>query len=543
MFSLGALLASGMSAQQNPTTQARTILVNNNLVQIDRGRSDQVEPGDLVWFRPFGSAPVRGIVQSTEERTAWVLVQAIDARIGVGIPVDLASKPSTGGRKERDDHLRNPNSPLPVLPPEWEGPKTPFDPSLPLLAEVQSPIEERPQIWRGQSYFVFDTIREQKLNPSTSIFARAGAGLEGENPFHHGGNLQFEFDIDYRDFQRSQDPRDQETELRLERLSYSHGGTRENPIHWQAGRFLQTAVPEFGVLDGVEGEYRLSTGARIGATAGYLPEPSQRYKSGDDFQLAATYQDHAGENHQWQWAAGFQKSWHQGKPDRDLGILRASYFSNQVFSWTNSIWVDFYTSADTAKSNGPAISIWSSDLRWNLPRHGYSLGFRHWELPQLSRFQGDTLLVQDLLAAGTTRVDGGAWVRIGKTIRLNGRLNAWRAGERNGTGGDLGGEWASLLGPNSRTWVGLYSNEGNDNQAFGLRAGQSLRFGQTLLSLFWDAARYRPLDGEGSLTQQDIRLSFDYWSSSQWSVSTEIGQRFGNEQKSYSLNLFLQRRF
>ena len=75
----------------------------------------------------------------------------------------------------------------------------------------------------------------------------------------------------------------------IQRLSYFQGGTRFSEKRWEAGRFLQHGMPEFGVLDGFEWTHRREGGDQFGASVGFMPQPDDDYESFADFQLAAYY--------------------------------------------------------------------------------------------------------------------------------------------------------------------------------------------------------------------------------------------------------------
>ncbi len=538
-----SLFATPASPQEESALPARVLFVSGERIQIDLGQEAAVEPGNVVWFHPLGGVDVRGTVQSVQQRSAWVQVSRADHGIDLGTQAEVRITPRDPAARDPDGHLRDPDARLPQSPPRWSAPEEPWDPSLPLLTELPRAPEERESHWSGRVYAFYDSIREHDPRSSSSTFGRLGAGLRGDNPFAAGGSLRLDFDLDARSFSAPGEGTDRDQAARLERMAYSRGGDRDHPLRWQVGRFLPAEFPEFGVLDGAEWSYRLAGGDRVGASLGYLPEPGQDYASGKDFQVAASYRAFHGAQRQFTWAAGVQKSWHRGAPDRDLAILQADYLAASRFTWRNSAWIDFYGNSDVAKNNGPEITLWNSFLTWDGERSGSSVGFRHWRFPQLRRFQGGFFFESDLIDARTSRVDGSAWYRVNGSLRLSGRVDVWRSESRDGKGADLRMDARALLGPSSLTWAGLYYHEGSDNDAGGVRFGHGHALGPGRARLSWDSTRYRPLDDEGSLLQHDLRLAWDYWGASGWSLSLDAGRRFGDDQDSYSIGIFLQRTF
>lgn len=534
-----------LTSQQEETLTARVLHRNGNLVQVDRGREAHLEPGNQAWLYPLGSAPVRGVVASVEARTAWIQVTTPgdSPAIAIGTSAEILVTRRRTEAADDDAWLREPGTGLPTTPPVWQTDPFPREAGTPLLAIAPTPETPRlPLQWNGHTYLLLDIIHERESSSRTSSFGRTGLDLHAEDPNGTLGDFRLAFDLDLRSF-REDGVTDRDRDLRLERLSYSRGHSRTDPVHWRVGRFLPLEFPEFGVLDGAEVVYRRSDGHRFGSSVGYLPKPGQEYRTGEDLQFAATYQGMAGEERQYRWGLGLQKSWHEGTPDRDLVILKAHFLPSAGFSWTNTAWVDLYRSSDSAKDSGPEISLWTSYLNWNRRDHGSSLGFRHWRLPQTLRFQEDQSLFPELAQARTSRLDASQWIQVLGGLRLTGRADYWRSQEDSGKGGDLQADMDRPFGPGTRSWIGLYYQDGGENTVGGFRLGQSVRLDRSRFSLAWEGARYRPSDGEGTLRQQDLRLSWDYRSSTEWSLSLDLGRRFGGDQDALITGLYLQRSF
>ncbi len=548
LLCVAALTAT--SSAQLQVEQARVIYVRDSLVQIDLGKESGLEPGDSVWFHPLGGADLRGVVKSVQQRTAWVSLSGSAAGVLIGTSADitLARRPLPTAPSA---NLRDPNRGLPSAPPTWTSGEKDWDPNRPLLQDIPYEKKSAPVEWGGRVYSIIDTIHERDPRSSSSTFARFGASLNGVNPFGHDGQLMIDFDLDARAYNAEDSgpgagaggPYERDTFFRLERLAYSRGGGREQPMRWQVGRFLGAEFPEFGVIDGIEMTYRLHDGDRVGASIGFMPEPGQDYATGKDFQVSAGYRGFIGEQQQLSWGAGLQKSWHRGAPDRDLAVLRADYYAGSKFTWHNSAWIDFYGSSDQQKGSGAELSTWTSVLNWHQQQHGSTLSLRHWRFPELLRFQGGLFSNEDYSDARTSRVDASHWQRLSSRLRIRGSADVWKSESRDGVGADIRFDLASTFGEGTSSWLAFYFLEASDHKAGGIRLGQVIPLTQGSLRLWWDSARYRPLDDEGSLTQHDVRLAWDYWSQSKWSSTVDLGRRFGDEQDSYSLGLYLQRTF
>ena len=329
---LGLLLTPVLCVDQEPAwerVEVRVLSVQGQLVQIDRGREAGVEPGDRLRLQPLGQSERFGRVQSVAERTAWVLMLPgpegeAGMDIGTGGELELPAERRRAAASESD--FRDRSGPLPETEPRWADPVEPTDSSRPLLEQLGTRPEERASLWRGRTWMSSYLSAERALRDSHSLFARAGLELEGDNPFGYGGALQLRAEFDYRAYDAEGDPAESEPAVRLERASYRRGGQRFETRRLEVGRFLQHGFPELGLLDGMELQWGREDGARVGVSAGWLPEATQELTTGNDFQLAAFYRGSAGgtalADTRWHWGAAVQQTWHDGTPDRSLLLLQ-----------------------------------------------------------------------------------------------------------------------------------------------------------------------------------------------------------------------------
>ncbi|NJN14531.1 MAG: hypothetical protein HC813_02585 [Planctomycetes bacterium] len=229
--------------------------------------------------------------------------------------------------------------PEPEPDPKWSNRDEGFERDMALLAKVK-PVrpEERALRLSGRAY-VIAALSDSSTNNVGNDFLRVGTDLTIENPFERGGRIRAQVEVDYL----TKSNENEEVDILIPRLSYAWGGTRFDPTRWEAGRFLQQGMPEFGFLDGVEYGVRRESGHRYGASLGFMPEPGEDFESFNDFQFAAFYEYVSGVREELTLTAGFQKTLHNGTADRDLLIVKGRYLPGKGWDLLATVWIDFYT--------------------------------------------------------------------------------------------------------------------------------------------------------------------------------------------------------
>lgn len=520
--------------------EVRVTAVLGKVVHIDRGQATGMQPGDRVVFHPYGADRVEGTVLAVDDRTARVSLRDVSVTLDIGTPGEVwvtkpAVDPEVGQDPDIPDH------------PPWSNVEEEWRQDMPLLAEVKSPgPEERPSRFSGRLYTMLEYTDDSQFDRSDSFF-RTGADLLYENPFGQGGRLNFDAEWNHRETDVPDGDDESESNLRIDRLSYAWGGGRHSAGGWEAGRFLQNEFPEFGVLDGVEYGRRMENGDRWGASVGFIPEPDADFESGDDFQMAAFYRHVQGEREEFSVGLGVQKTWHEGTSDRDLLLANIRYSPPTGWNAYGNAWVDFYGSEDTAKGSGPELTQLNSlvGYRWE-GGDGVQMSYSRIRFPELLRSEFLPVTAEQIADNQTDRIAISGWRRVGRDVRLHGRVDHWTDQDGSGSGGEVRVDVNDLFVGRSRSGLSIFGNEGRFSSVIGTR----LSFGRTtnwgLWNLSWEIAKHENDSFSGDqekLLQHRLRGSWDFHSQGGWSWSLFSNYRFGDEQDSQTLGVFLQKSF
>jgi hypothetical protein len=123
-----------------------------------------------------------------------------------------------------------------------------------------------------------DVLRRRNLGlgeRSLDTLLRTGADLSVENPFGQGGELQVGAEFDSFEFDTPDEDDDDETVLRLDRLSYSRAGRASIPSASKAGASCSTGCPSSASWTGWNGR----TGATTATSFGREPRLHARARS------------------------------------------------------------------------------------------------------------------------------------------------------------------------------------------------------------------------------------------------------------------------
>jgi len=542
-------------AQAQPTqlgvewVRVRVLATNGEAVQIDRGREAGVEPGDRVRFQPLGDREQWGRVLSVAERSSWVNLFDAQVRLDLSTPGEVEIPVA---RRRRDDGesgnggYRDRSGPLPEEDVPWAKARGPADIGTPLLEQLGTRPQDRAAQWRGRVWFSMFAAAEREFRDSQSVFARTGLDLSGENPLGHGGTVHLRLETDFRSFDAEGEAADREAAVRLERASYRLGGNRHAEQRIEFGRFLQAGFPELGLLDGMEMQWGRADAARIGWSAGWLPEATQELTTGNDLQVAVYYRDQRGgtqlADRRMRWGAAVQQTWNDGQADRSLLLLQADWMQGG-FAWRNAAWIDFYDADDVGKSSGAEPTLVYSLANWSTPDGGWSAGARHWRFPSLLRFQAGRFTVLDLFDGQTTRFDLSAWRRVRPGLRLRVRLDHWQDQDQDGQGWEARGDFDDLWLDQTRSSLTLFQHQGSFTDLLGVRLSQGLPVSNGLWSAEWESVRYDERFSTDSSLEHEARLRWSWRSSGAWNFQGDFAWRFGDEQDSPSLSFYATRSF
>lgn len=571
---------------------ARVTALTDAGILIDRGAPDGLRVGDRVVFTLRGGQERYGLVQEFEGRGAVVrpinpsFRPAPGTRASIEVPVARFEEPappapaerraqgapaadgspagssSAGGPRDgpsegpaKGTDAEAPDAPTGSRVPDsiWKNLDEDWTEDMPLLAEVSAVRPaDRTSSLTGRSYLSWDRIVDSEDGRGDS-FLRAGGGVYGDNLFGRGGMLHVDGEFNGRKTWLPDGDDDGEADFRLDRLSYTLGGTRHDWDRWQFGRFLQYGMPEFGVLDGAEWSTRRGNGDSYGGSIGFLPEPDQDQESLEDFQLSGWYRWVADENERLSFTGGYQKTWHNGTRDRDLVIAKAEWLPRSDWSLFATAWLDIYGVGESVKSNGPELTYMTVDARRSLgERAGIELDYRHQEYPELLRSEYPVVGLESLDQARVDRFSGTLfrWVKGGPGIegstRLYGRGGLWFDEEDKGGDAELGVDFHDVLAAGDRIDVAGFTTRSKFSDLLGAR----LRYGRYAGTQGWsvlyeirqnDIVNFDVVNDD--LVQHRIRGSYDYFNAGGWSASVTAEFRLQDLEDQLFLGFFLQRSF
>jgi len=558
-------LLSGSAFAQNPAfvrIEVTVTAVAGGSVYLDAGRGQGLEVGDSVRLFPLGGSALEGKLRAVSKSSSRaefgssatvqvgdrgeVLVPA--ARLAPEPPAqdpqpaEEAAEPVT---PRRDDE--SPPRPVQEHPP-WQEPPSGWDQSVPLLApsSARTAAEREPR-WRGRFWSRFSSTTDDSGTGREFESIRTGADVLYLNPFGHGG--EFDLDIEYsRRTSDTGDPSDEtESVLRPERFSYSFGGSRDESVAWEVGRFLQNGFPEFGLLDGAEYGRRLASGDTVGASVGFLPEPNDELDSGGDFQTAAYYRYVSNADEDLAIGLGYQKTWHEGRADRDLFVASSDWHIAERTYAHGTAWVDLYSGSDAEKSSGPELTQLTVNLTQRLESgDGVGIFLSHVKWPSLLRNELPVVADGGLANFEVTRIGVNGWTQLSDELRLSGRVDHWEDQEDSGGGGEVRIDLRDVLYEDGRVSVAIFDTRGSTSSGVGWRLSADRRLPAGFVSLTWQTTDFEQDGFNGSqqnLLHQVLRAAYDTQLAADWDLSLFAEERFGDEQDSRAIGFFLQRRF
>ena len=518
-----------------------------SVVLVDRGSGDGLEIGDIVIFEPRGAPMAQGSVSGLEERSATVelidksVVLLVGTRGMALIPRVRLAPP--------------PEAPPPVEKPgdgqadavEFENKDEGFYDGLPLLAEIQAgrPRERAPLV-TGRLYFIGDQTITSQENRSDA-FLRFGQSLRIANPFKRGGGLRIDLEQNYRNTDIPFD-RDVDTAfVRVDRLSYFEGGDRFNPRRWEAGRFLQHIVPEFGLVDGFEYTQRLANGDSVGGSLGFQPEPFDRLQSGSDFQFSAYYRWVADSTERLSATGAFQQSLHNGAADRSLFLAKLQYLPVDGWDFNGTAWIDVYSGSDAI--NGPGLELTqaflSTSKRWD-SGDGINITLNHWRFPEIQRTEFLLPVADQIARARNTRLAFSGWRQVAVDQQAHAEVGIWDDDEETGGDGAAGIAFSDLVGNRSRLDVTVFGSSGRFSSLLGARAQYNKYVPGGRWDLFYEVAQ-NDQDGfnadQDNFIQHRIRATRNMNWVSGWNLSVFAESLLWADEESWSLGVYLQKSF
>ncbi len=525
--------------------------------EVDRGARDGLEIGDSVLLVPRGADVMTGMVADVRERSATVRLAN----------PDWVPEPGTRGEAlipnsrfaDEDDA---PAPPDPIGPP-IHGDTAPDEPegtdgregwtsSMPLLSRVR-PVRpsERSADWSGRiTVFADQTLTAE--GGRAHRFFRTGVDSRYRNPFGNGGELRVDAEFVKRDTDVPGNGDESTSSLRVDRASYTIGGTRFDSERVEGGRFLQHVMPEFGRLDGVEWTRRRKNGDRFGASFGYMPEPDADLDTGDDLQLAGYYEWVSDDREQWTVAGGIQKTMHNGAQDRDLIVTRARYFPLDGWSFHGAAWIDYYDSGDHRKDTGFELTQaqLSTGRRFGRPNApgsgGIDFSLRRLRFPETDRNEIPPVTQAQLSRDRYDRLSAGGWVITDSETRVHSQVGLWADEDDQGGDVEIGVGMSDLLADDSLSDITLFSTRGQFSLVVGGRVSIDRTTQDGTWRLFYEVANHHR-DGFSSaiddLIQHRLRASRDGLLRSGWSYSVYAEVLPWDEEGALSVGGYFQKSF
>lgn len=515
---------------------------------IDRGRRDHVEVGDRVVLLPRGGKILYGVVRELDERSAVVELVDRTATVPIGskghVLLPTARGKGAAPVTQPQPQLQ-PDAPAATDPPPTgtQPVEEPWRPGMPLLGSTRPPHpKERPARATGHVYVGANAVGT--LSSFSQSYARVGTDMEVENVDGQGGSLRLAGEFNWSEEYSGNTGLD----LRLFEFSYERGGTRNEPMRWQFGRFLPLDMPEFGLLDGAEVGYRSEDGSRFGASLGYLPELDDDMESFGDFQMAAWYLGTADLGEQTTWGIGYQKTWHHSAQDRDLFVGKFRVWPTEGWDLAGTVWLDYYYGKDDGKGTtfGFTRAVASANRRWE-SGSGLEFYYEHEEYPEQLRHElPQTLLPQTVLEAHQDRLTGNAYWRTAAGALWRLRATGWIDEERTGGTVEVGYEVDGLLQSGARTGLTAFQMQGLTSSMLGLRVDHGGDFSFGRLDMLYEVGFVHfegfPADSDdllqhrlGGLLSNDLGGA---WSSTYYADAT-----LWDSEVSFGLGIYLQRRF
>ncbi|MFO1008563.1 MAG: hypothetical protein U1F29_00705 [Planctomycetota bacterium] len=550
----GDVRQDAQSAAQEPgfeLVELRVTSTRPRVALVDHGSVDGLALQDRVTFRLRDGRTFGGTVSELQERSAVVLlddpafVPAAGTKGDVRVPsARLAPKPAP-----RVD-APNPAAPPPSEPKSelpWTNEDEEWTSGEPLLARVRAvrPSERERRIV-GRWYAIGDFVGASD-GPRTDVFLRTGASAEYENVFGSGGVLKIDGELDYRRTDVPDDDDDQAARARLDRLSYTFGGTRFDATRVEVGRFLQHAVPEFGVLDGVEWNRRLAGGSSFGASAGFLPEPDADQGTLSDLQFAAFGRWVKDESETVSATAGFQKTFHDLAADRDLFVAKLEVVPPDAWTLRGTVWLDVYGSTDAAKGAGIEVTqaVVNTSRRWS---DGTYLGltYSHYAFPEIERDEFLPVTDAELADDHAERFALAGVKPLSTRWRANVDLGAWIDEDDDGANGELGFVIDDALVEGGALELAGFADKGRFTSTVGGRCSYGHTSGSARWHVDYEFARHL-FEGFGSdnneLPQHRLRASWDWTTESGWSASLHVEGQLFDDETGYTAGFYVQRSF
>ena len=516
--------------------------VSGPRVTIDRGSTSGIAVGDVARFEDAAGVLMEGAVASVKTDSARIEMN--DLSEGMILWVGQRGEVLVPSKRARADGTASAADDKPEHGP-WPEPVGPWAPGRPLLAPMTSPQpEERDQDIRGRFYTRYQYADDREGSGRRYQRFWSGLDLELTNPFERGGQFRFRGDYSYRDYLKGVSS-DDDSDARLQRFSYRHGTAIDDPARIEVGRFLHSEFSAFGLLDGVEYVRRLEDGSRVGFSLGMQPTRTDELTTAEDVASSVFYRWVADED--LNLGAGYQKTWHKGKADRDLVVGTLNWTLAERTYLRAAAKVDYQDGNTVHGSKGFQLS----DLHVSLDHRfeqsaGIGLYASYADWPELLRDEFPLVLQETIANQQVSRLGLRGWKQVAHGIRLNGRVGGWQDNDHSGGSAELRCSLRDVLYEGGEFSLAIFDTEGAFSSGIGARALLTHWFDETTLRLGYETTRYEQAGFTGdqqALMHHLWRASLDTRLARDLDLSLNVDQRFGDEQDAFSAMLRLQWRF
>lgn len=535
--------AGGVSAE-DVRLELRVTSVAGDAVYVDRGSASGLAEGDRVEFRLDAGVLATGVVRSASAQSARVELDTGSERPAVGVRGVVRVPDTRPGARDAAEE------PATVAHPPWTHPPETWSADRPLLAPAFGiPPEARAPDLHGRAWLRFDGTRDVEGGRTYGL-AAIGADATLENPFGDGGALRADVELYTRTSDVAADDglHDyDETRVRIDRLAYVVGGTEERQNRFLLGRFLQSGVPELGLLDGAEWSHGTDRDTRFGASVGWMPEPYADLASFEDLQAAVHVRHAFDRDGRASAGLAWQSTWHEGEHDRDLAVAVAELRPADRLSLRASAWVDFYGADDEIKGSGAELTEARISGSWTIaPGSGVGAYAFERRIPELLRDEFLARRADDVRDSVLDRVGVNGWTTIGARTRLDARLERWSDQDDDGVSGEVGATYSGLFGAESSVSGALSWIEGSYSSGPGARLQARDTFGAARVSLGWQSYWYAQKDYGGDddeIAQHALFGSVDVPLSDRWDLSFLADRSIGDDVDSWTAGFRLQTGF
>lgn len=518
--------------------------VDGTFVYLNAGSDAGLMSGDRVDLQPRTGPTVQAIIR---------VVSRQSARAELVPGASSVTEPGIAGfvmiPQDRTTTASGPSAPgsTAVPHPPWKGSIGDHGPNAPLLAGSRPTTDSGvpDSRLRGRVFSQFDLLRATRRGRRYSL-ARSGLDFTWENPLQQYGNFIFDGEVYDRRTGTSEPSAEVEQRMRVDRLSYHSNHQDPLATRFEAGRFLQNEFPEFGVVDGAEVTARPGEQHRVGASAGLFPDYAPDFETGNDSQASVYYRFLFDPQDLSSIGAGYQKTLHKGDGDRDLVVLKGRHFQPRGLSLFGTAWVDFYNSADTAKSSGPELTQMFLNATHPLGSSGgVGASVNHFRFVQTKHVELPPVLQDSLSNLEVTRAGLNGWQNINSSLQLQARLDRWMDQRDAGGSGEVGCTARNVLFDDGDVRATLHASKGSVTQIQGARLGLRQATGAGTLQIHYDVTHVEPAGTSSgtSAWQHVLRASLDMDLGARCYFSTYAEQRLGGGQDAAAVGFHFSIRF